>query len=134
MGNFRKYESAMSSLIQTRGQVDVLSERAKYSSAVWQEKERQKEDNFAAVAQLIAAGKSLYDNYSDNTKLSDFARTKLDGVQTKDTIWSKFFGKTKFFQKDGSELSTEDIRYLMMEDQKVQEKSLYDLYLKGKDK
>jgi hypothetical protein len=59
---------------------------------------RQREQNFAAGAQLLNIGSSLWETYSENRKLIDYAEER--GLKTSTSKFTNIFGTPEFIDKN----------------------------------
>jgi len=124
MNLYSSLGSSYSKSIGYAGKVGVGDIQKKYSDRIFDEKMRQREQNFAALGEIIQTGASLYSMYTGNAALIDFAKGK--GYDVSSNKFSQYFGNPSF-SKDGKTYSSQDILNLRAYDDYRNAQSLYDV-------
>lgn len=123
MNLYSSLGSSYSKSIGYAGKAGVGDIQKKYSDRIFDEKMRQREQNFAALGEIIQTGASLYSMYTGNAALIDFAKGKEYDVAS--NKFSQYFGSPSF-SKDGKTYSSQDILNLRAYDDYRNAQSLYD--------
>lgn len=124
MSLYSSLGNSYSKSIGYAGKVGVGDIQKKYSDRIFDEKMRQREQNFAALGEIIQTGASLYSMYTGNAALIGFAKSK--GYDVASNKFSQYFGNPQF-SKDGKTYSSQQILNLRAYDDYRDAQSLYDV-------
>ena len=124
MSLYSSLGNSYSKSISYAGKVGVGDIQKKYSDRIFDEKMRQREQNFAALGEIVQTGVSLYSMYANNAALIDFAKGK--GYDVASNKFSQYFGNPSF-SKDGKTFSSQDILNMRAYDDYRNAQSLYDV-------
>lgn len=89
-------------------------------------KNRQRKQGFAAAAGLLKIGHSLWDTYSSNKELIEFARQ--EGYKTKTDMFTNIFGTPSFTDPYGKTMSAMDMYGLQFYRDYKKTKDIVNLY------
>jgi len=112
----------------TEGYYEAGAEGAKRRSmqGYFDVRNRQRSQNFAAAAGLLKVGSSLWDTYSSNKELIDYAEGK--GLKTSTSKFTNIFGTPEFIDKNNKPFTRSMIEAKMLYDDYNTESSLFDAF------
>jgi hypothetical protein len=86
--------------LYTKGYYEALGEEGKRRGMqeYFDVRNRQRKQNFAAGAALLGIGSTLWDTYSSNKELIDYAEGK--GLKTSTSKFTNIFGTPEFIDKN----------------------------------
>jgi len=107
-------------------QAGAEAARRRGKQAYYDVRNRQKATNFAAAAQLLGIGKTLWDTYSSNKELIDFAEGK--GLKTSTSWFTNIFGTPEFTNQAGDVIKRGTVLGIQAIDEWNKNKNLLDTW------